>query len=95
MQKFVDLDHTVGQELIYNQNDPGPLQQNDDFLSSGTKTVASKNWDRIEDTSSSNIVKRQDIEDFNEPPFIQSRKINENSLLLYKVHFLIRDSFFF
>jgi hypothetical protein len=63
------LDYTEGQDLIYNQNNPAPLQQNDDFLSSGTKTVASKNWDRIEDTPSSDIVKRHDIEDFNEPPF--------------------------
>ena len=66
--KFADLDYTEGQDLIYNQNNPGPLQQNDDFLNSGTKTVASKNWDKIDETSS-DIIKRNDIEDFNEPPF--------------------------
>lgn len=66
--KFADLDYTEGQDLIYNQNNPGPLQQNDDFLNSGTKTVASKNWDKI-DESSSDIIKRNDVEDFNEPPF--------------------------
>jgi hypothetical protein len=33
------------------------------------KTIAFKNWDRIEDTSNSDIVKRHNIEDFNEQPF--------------------------
>ena len=66
--KFADLDYTEGQDVIYNQNNPGPLQQNSDFLNSGTKTVASKNWDRVEDVNN-DIVKRNDIEDFKEPPF--------------------------
>jgi hypothetical protein len=37
-------------------------------LNSGTKTVASKNWDREDDTPN-DIIKRNDIEDFKEPPF--------------------------
>jgi replicative DNA helicase len=67
--KFADLDYTEGQESIYSQA-PGPMQQNNDFLgaASGTKTVASKNWDRIDD-GGSDIIKRNDIEDFKEPPF--------------------------
>ena len=66
--KFADLDYTEGQDAIYSQNNPGALQQNDDFLNTGTKTVASKNWDR-EDAPGTDIIKRNDIEDFNEPPF--------------------------
>jgi replicative DNA helicase len=67
--KFADLDYTEGQDIIFNQNNPGPLQQNNDFLTSnGTKTVASKNWDRVDDNPS-DIIKRNDIEDINEPPF--------------------------
>jgi replicative DNA helicase len=65
--KFADLDYTEGQDLIYSQNNPGQLQQNDDFLNTGTKTVASKNWDKIDE--SKDIIKRNDIEDLNEPPF--------------------------
>ncbi len=68
--KFADLDYTQGQDSIFSQNTPtGALQQNDDFLGGGTKTVASKNWDRIEDTGNPDTLKRNDIEDFNEPPF--------------------------
>ncbi|MBL7933095.1 MAG: DnaB-like helicase C-terminal domain-containing protein, partial [Bacteroidia bacterium] len=69
--KFADLDYTEGQDFIYQQNTSGgggALQQNDEFLNSGTKTVASKNWDKI-DEHNTDIVKRNDIEDFNEPPF--------------------------
>ncbi len=66
--KFADLDYTEGQDIIFNQNNPGPLQENNDFLSTGTKTVASKNWDKVDDNPS-DIIKRNDIEDFNEPPF--------------------------
>jgi replicative DNA helicase len=66
--KFADLDYSEGQDLIYSQNTAGGLQQNEDFLGSGTKTVISKNWDR-EDDASSEQIKRNDIEDLNEPPF--------------------------
>ena len=68
--KFADLDYTEGQDIIYNQsNNTNPLQQNEDFLNSnGTKTVTSKNWDKVDDASS-DIIKKNDIEDFNEPPF--------------------------
>ncbi len=68
--KFADLDYTEGQDIIYNQsNNTNPLQQNEDFLNSnGTKTVTSKNWDRVDDAPS-DIIKKNDVEDFNEPPF--------------------------
>lgn len=66
--KFADLDYSEGQDLIYSQNTSGGLQQNDDFLAAGTKTVVSKNWDR-EDDISNEVIKRNDIEDLNEPPF--------------------------
>ncbi|MCU0359872.1 MAG: replicative DNA helicase [Bacteroidia bacterium] len=66
--KFADLDYSEGQDLIYSQNTAGGLQQNEDFLGAGTKTVISKNWDR-EDDINSEIIKRNDIEDLNEPPF--------------------------
>lgn len=66
--KFADLDYSEGQDLIYNQSSTGGLQQNEDFLTAGTKTVISKNWDR-EDDVPGEILKRNDIEDFNEPPF--------------------------
>ncbi len=67
--KFADLDYIEGQDSSYGSN-PQPLPQNSDFLNAGqvTKTVTSKNWDRV-DEGSSDIVKRNDIEDFNEPPF--------------------------
>ncbi len=67
--KFADLDYIEGQDASYGSN-PQPLPQNSDFLNAGqvTKTVTSKNWDRV-DEGSSDIVKRNDIEDFNEPPF--------------------------
>ena len=63
--KFADLD-TEGQDIIYNNS--SALEHNSDFLNSGTKTVASKNWDREDDTPN-DIIKRNDIEDFKEPPF--------------------------
>lgn len=65
--KFADLDYTEGQD-IYTQNNSGnALQQNDDFLpSAGTKTVTSKNWDRVEENNS-DIIKRNDIDDVNAP----------------------------
>lgn len=67
--KFADLDYTEGSE-IYTQNSGGGLEQNVDFLTTnGTKTVASKNWDRPDDSPSGDIIKKNDIEDFNEPPF--------------------------
>jgi len=66
--KFADLDYSEGQDLIYSQNTSGGLQQNEDFLAAGTKTVISKNWDR-EDDLSPEVIKRNDIEDLNEPPF--------------------------
>ena len=66
--KFADLDYSEGQDLIYSQNTAGPLSQNDDFLNTGTKTVVSKNWDRVDDAPPETL-KRNDIEDFNEPPF--------------------------
>ena len=66
--KFADLDYTTGQDTIYTSNN-APLQQNEDFLNTnGTKTVTSKNWDRVDDVNS-DIIKKNDIEDFNEPPF--------------------------
>jgi len=67
--KFADLDYTEGQNPIYTQNNTNALEQNNDFLNTnGTKTVPSKNWDRVDDISS-DIIKKNDIEDFNEPPF--------------------------
>jgi replicative DNA helicase len=68
--KFADLDYTEG-ESIYsgNNSNSGGLEQNTDFLiDKGTKTVASKNWDKVDDNSS-DIIKRNDIEDYKEPPF--------------------------
>ena len=60
--KFTDLDYTEGQDNIYNSGSTGALPQNNDFLSSpGTKTVSSKNWDKVDDHSSD--IKRNDIED--------------------------------
>jgi hypothetical protein len=44
------------------------LEQNTDFLNTGTKTVASKNWDKIEEAPP-DIIRRNDIEDISEPPF--------------------------
>ncbi len=66
--KFADLDYTEGQDMIYGQSGGDGLQQNTDFLATGTKTMASKNWDRIDDAGG-DIIKRNDIEDFKEPPF--------------------------
>ncbi len=67
--KFADLDYTEGDSTYGKENNANALEQNNDFLSTGTKTVASKNWDRIEENPTNDIIKRNDIEDFNEPPF--------------------------
>ncbi len=66
--KFADLDYIEGQDAGFGPL-PQALPQNNEFLSSGpvTKTVSSRNWDRV-DESNNDIVKRNDIEDFNEPP---------------------------
>jgi hypothetical protein len=53
---------------MYAQPGGSGLQQNEDFLGSGTKTVASKNWDKIDENTGGDIIKRNDIEDY-EPPF--------------------------
>ncbi|MGE0567630.1 MAG: replicative DNA helicase [Bacteroidia bacterium] len=59
--KFTDLDYNEGQEDLYQGNS---LQQNTEFLSDGTvtKTVSSKNWDKVDEDNSD--IKRNDIEDF-------------------------------
>jgi replicative DNA helicase len=62
--KFVDLDYN--DDNIYQGNQTKSLEQNNDFLSNpGTKTIQSKNWDKI-DESSGDIIKRNDIEDIND-----------------------------
>jgi replicative DNA helicase len=66
--KFADLDYTERQASTYSDISIGQLPQNNDFLTPGTKTVASKNWDNV-DENRNDIIKRNDIEDFNEPPF--------------------------
>jgi replicative DNA helicase len=68
--KFADLDYTEGQDFGYTaaSSSSGGLEQNTDFLNAGTKTVASKNWDKIEEASP-DIIRRNDIEDLSEPPF--------------------------
>jgi replicative DNA helicase len=64
--KFADLDYTEGQDLNYVTNNTGSaLEQNTDFLNSGTRTVASKNWDKEE--PGPDIIRKNDIEDV--PPF--------------------------
>lgn len=65
--KFSDLDYSEGQDQSYVSAGSG-LQQNEEFLPSNTKTVISKNWDRVEDAGAESL-KHNDIEDFNEPPF--------------------------
>jgi replicative DNA helicase len=65
--KFADLDYIEGENSV-SQGDGNGLQQNNDFLNSGTKTIASKAWDKVDDNSS-DIIKRNDIEDYDEPPF--------------------------
>ncbi|MBK9283830.1 MAG: replicative DNA helicase [Sphingobacteriaceae bacterium] len=68
--KFADLDYTEGMSSFSN-NSEGGLEQNTDFLNdNGTKTVQSRNWDKADDSGDSkDIIKKNDIEDFNEPPF--------------------------
>ncbi len=67
--KFADLDYIEGDATYGKANNTNALEQNNDFLNTGTKTVASKNWDKIDDGPTNDIIKRNDIEDFNEPPF--------------------------
>jgi len=63
--KFADLDY-VGGDNNYGPSGgasghaPSAMAQNDDFLS-GTRTVASKNWDKIEEPK--DVIRRNDIED--------------------------------
>ena len=60
--KFADLDYTEGANAIYQGNNSNQLPQNEGFLGAeGTKTVQSKNWDNVDDTSSD--IKRNDIDD--------------------------------
>ena len=60
--KFADIDYTEGQNAIYQGNNAQQLPQNEGFLGNeGTKTVQSKNWDNVDDTSSD--IKRNDIDD--------------------------------
>jgi replicative DNA helicase len=64
--KFADLDYIEGGDAIYSHNTNTGLQQNDSFLNNegrSVKTVESKNWNKVDD-SSSDIIKRNDIEDF-------------------------------
>lgn len=63
--KFADLDYGDPNDIIHT-NQTQALEQNNDFLANpGTKTVQSKNWDKIDDVSS-DIIKRNDIEDIND-----------------------------
>ncbi len=65
--KFVDLDHSTGSDIMYQSSDTKSLEQNNDFLNQpSTKTVQSKNWDKSEEINP-DIIKRNDIEDINEP----------------------------
>jgi replicative DNA helicase len=60
--KFADLDYNEGDSAIYSANQTKSLEQNNDFLTSpSTKTVQSKNWDKIEEGNTD--IKRNDIED--------------------------------
>jgi len=60
--KFTDIDYTDGQENFYQQGNANALPQNTEFLNGqNTKTVSSKNWDKVDDQSSD--IKRNDIED--------------------------------
>ncbi len=64
--KFADLDYTEGQDTFYQGGSNKPLEQNNDFLSnSPTKTVQSRNWDSV-DENNTDIIKRNDIDDFND-----------------------------
>jgi replicative DNA helicase len=67
--KFADLDYTAGADPVYPPAASGPLQPNSEFLNAGTRTVASKNWDKADESPDSDIIRRNDIEDLNEPPF--------------------------
>lgn len=59
--KFADLDYNEG-DSIYSGTPTKSLEQNDDFLNTpATKTVQSKNWDKIDEGHSD--IKRNDIED--------------------------------
>ncbi len=62
--KFADLDYTEGADSIYTSggSNSNALPQNEGFLGAdGTKTVQSKNWNNVDDTSSD--IARNDIED--------------------------------
>jgi replicative DNA helicase len=61
--KFADLDYYEGQDIIHGGSHQGQaLQQNSDFLQQpNTKTVASKNWDKIDDNN--DIIRGNDIEE--------------------------------
>lgn len=62
--KFADLDYTEGADSIYTSggSNSNALPQNEGFLGSdGTKTVQSKNWNNVDDTSSD--ISRNDIDD--------------------------------
>jgi len=62
--KFADLDYN--DDNIYQSNPAKSLEQNNDFLSNpGSKTMQSKNWDKI-DEGNNDIIKRNDIEDVND-----------------------------
>ena len=61
---FVDLDYN--DDNIYQGNQIKSLEQNNDFLSNpGTKTIQSKNWDKIDEGNTD--IKNNDIEDVNDP----------------------------
>lgn len=61
--KFADLDYMEGQDF-YNQTGSSGLMQNDDFLSQpNTKTIASKNWDSVDENVSKDIIRRNDIDE--------------------------------
>jgi replicative DNA helicase len=67
--KFADLDYTEGENLYGPSTTGGSLEQNNSFLGDGgTKTVASKNWDKVDDNNG-DIININDIDYFNEPPF--------------------------
>ncbi len=64
--KFADLDYTEGSDVIYAHNTNSSLQQNESFLNNegqNVKTMESKNWHKVDDNNS-DIIKRNDIEDF-------------------------------
>jgi replicative DNA helicase len=60
--KFADLDYTEGQDSTYQSTNPNVLPQNNNFLDNpGTKTLTSKNWDKVDEGPSD--IKQNDIED--------------------------------